>query len=132
VVQAKSNNDTKKGVLTIKPYNQGMGGNTKRTKIGPGWGGVARVTYRLRTKISKRNLKHETFARQRLPKVIRLALGGYRTMVVKSETIYATMQPPEPSASTGTEGMVSASGELEAMVKRSAKESIDVIVWCVV
>jgi hypothetical protein len=63
---------------------------------------------------------------------MRLALGEYRTTVVKRETIYATMQPPLPSASTGTEGMGSASGELEAMEKRSAKESIDVIVWCVV
>ena len=85
-------------------------------------------------KINKRNLpvKHGTFGRQRLPKVMRLVLGEYRTTVVKSETIYATMQPPDPSASTGTEGMGSASGELEAMEKRSAKESIDVIVWCVV
>ncbi len=85
--------------------------------------------YGLRTKISKTNLKHGTFGRQRLPKVMSLA---YRTTMVKSVTIYATMQPPVPSASTGTEGIGSASGELEAMEKRSAKESIGVIVWCVV
>ena len=88
--------------------------------------------YGLRTKINERNLKHGMFERQRLPKVIRLVLGGYRTMVVKSETIYATMQPPlPPSASTGTDGTDSTSGVLEAwlvMVKSSAKKSIGVIV----
>ena len=63
---------------------------------------------------------------------MRLVLGRYCTMAAKRETIYATMQPPDPSASTGTEGMGSASGVLEAMVKRSAKESIGLIVWCVV
>jgi hypothetical protein len=41
--------------------------------------------YGLRTKINKRNLKHGTFGRQRLPKVIRLALGEYRAMTVKSD-----------------------------------------------
>jgi len=73
------------------------------------------------------------FGRQRSPKVIRLALGEYRTMV-KSKTIYATMQPPlpPPAASTGADGEGSASGVLEVMVKRSTKKSIGVIVWCVV
>ena len=66
-----------------------------------------------------------------LPKVIGLALGKYRTMVVKSETIYATMQPPvPPAASTGADGAGSASGVLEVMVKRSTKKSIGVIVVC--
>jgi hypothetical protein len=64
-----------------------------------------------------------------------LALGEYyRATAVKSETIYAIMQPPPPAAaSTGADGMGSASGEVEVMVKRSAKESIGVIVcgvWC--
>ncbi|KAI0271849.1 hypothetical protein BGY98DRAFT_936980 [Russula aff. rugulosa BPL654] len=46
-------------------------------------------------------------------------------MVVKSETIYATMQPPvPPAASTGADGAGSASGVLEVMVKRSTKKSI--------
>jgi hypothetical protein len=37
---------------------------------------------------------------------------------VKSETIYATMQPPPPEAeSTGPDGAGSASGVLEIMVK---------------
>ena len=46
-------------------------------------------------------------------------------MVVKSETIYATMQPPvPPAASTGADGAVSASGVLEVMAKRSTKKSI--------
>jgi hypothetical protein len=49
-------------------------------------------------------------------------------MVVKSETIYATIQPPVP-ASTGADGAGSASGVLEVMVKRSTKKSIGVIVW---
>ena len=94
---------------------------------------MARGMYGLRTKISKRNLKHGTFGRSRLPNVIRLALGEYCTMVVKSETIYATMQPPvPPAASTGADGAGSASGVLEVMVKRSAKKSIGVIVWSVV
>ena len=86
--------------------------------------------YGLRTKINKRNLKHGTFGRQRLPKVIRLALDECRTMVVKSETIYATMQPPlpPPAASTGADGAGSASGVLEVMVKSSTKKSIGVIV----
>ena len=55
-------------------------------------------------------------------------------MVVKIETIYATMQPPlpPPAASTGAEGAGSASGALEVMEKSSAKKSIGVIVWCVV
>jgi hypothetical protein len=98
-----------------------------------GCGGVARRINGLRTKINKRNLKHGTFERQRLPKVIRLALGEYRTTTVKSETIYATMQPPPPAAaSTGADGMGSASGEVEVMVKRSVKESIGVIVCGVV
>jgi hypothetical protein len=52
-------------------------------------------------------------------------------MVFKSETIYATMQPPLP-ASTGADGAGSASGVSKVMEKRSAKESIGVIVWCVV
>jgi hypothetical protein len=87
----------------------------------------------LRTKINKRNLKYGTFGRQRLPKVIRLALGEYRATTVEGETIYATMQPPPPAAaSTGADGIGSASGEVEAKVKSSAKESIGVIVWCVV
>jgi hypothetical protein len=90
----------------------------------------------LRKMISKMNLKglkHGTFGRECLPKVIGLALGKYRTMVVKSETIYATMQPPvPPAASTGADGAGSASGVLEVMVKRSTKKSIGVIVWCVV
>ena len=54
-------------------------------------------------------------------------------MVVNSETIYATMQPPvPPAASTGADGAGSASGVLEVMVKRSAKKSIGMIMWCVV
>ena len=90
--------------------------------------------YGLRTKINNRNLKHGTFRRQRSPNVIRLALDECCTMVVKIETIYATMQPPlpPPAASTGAEGAGSASGVLEVMVKSSAKKSIGVIVWCVV
>jgi hypothetical protein len=93
-------------------------------------GGVARRINGLRTEINKKNKKHGTFGRQRLPKVIRLALGEYRATTVKSETIYAIMQPPPPAAaSTGADGMGSASGEVEVKVKRSAKESIGVIVW---
>ena len=43
------------------------------------------------------------------------------------------MQPPvPPAASTGADGAGSASGVLEAMVNRSAKKSIGVIVWWVV
>ena len=38
VVQAKSNNSTKKGVSTINLHNQGRGGNTKKTKLGIGMG----------------------------------------------------------------------------------------------
>ena len=78
--------------------------------------------------------KHGTFRPECLPKVIGLALGEHRATTVKSETIYATMQPPLP-ASTGTDGVGSASGVLEAwlvMVKSSTKKSIGVIVWCVV
>ena len=79
----------------------------------------------LRKTISKMNLKHGMFGRQCSPKVIGLALGKYRTMVVKSETIYATMQPPvPPAASTGADGAGSASGVLEVMAKRSTKKSI--------
>jgi hypothetical protein len=54
--------------------------------------------------------------------------------MVKSKTIYATIQPPlpPPAASTGADGEGSASGVLEEMVKRSTKKSIGVIVWCVV
>jgi hypothetical protein len=93
---------------------------------------VARGMCGLCTKISNRNSKR-VFARLRLPKVIRLALGGYRTMMLKSETIYAITQPPEPPPkSTGVDGAGSASGVLEVMVKRSAKESIGMIMWCVV
>lgn len=40
------------------------------------------------------------------------------------------MQPPPPSASTGTDGPDSTSGVEGAMVKSSAKESIGVIVLC--
>ena len=51
----------------------------------------------------------------------------------KSETIYATMQPPVPvPASTGVDGAGSASGVLEVMAKRSAKKSIGMIMWSVV
>ena len=90
-----------------------------------------RGIYGLRTKISKMNLQHETFETTRLPKVIGLALGEHCTMVAKSETSYATMQPPfPPPASTGADGAGSASGLLEVMVKRSTKKSIGVIVWC--
>jgi hypothetical protein len=39
VVQAKSDNGTKQGVLTINLHNQGRGGNTRRTKTGLGWVG---------------------------------------------------------------------------------------------
>ena len=96
-----------------------------------GW--VARGMNGLQKMISKMNLKHGTFGRQCSPKVIVLALGKYRTMVVKSETIYATMQPPvPPAASTGADGAGSASGVLEVMVKRSTKKSIGMIMWCVV
>ena len=48
---------------------------------------------------------------------------GVSTKVVRNKTIYATMQPPVP-ASMGADGAGSSSGVLEAMVKRSAKESI--------
>jgi hypothetical protein len=53
---------------------------------------------------------------------------------VKSETVYATMQPPAPppAASTGADGVGSSSGVLEMMVKSSAKKSIGVIVSGVV
>jgi hypothetical protein len=59
-----------------------------------------------------------------------LALGEYSATTVKSETIYATMQPPlpPPAASTGADGAGSVSGVVEVMVKSSAKKSIGVIV----
>jgi hypothetical protein len=88
--------------------------------------------YGLRTKINKRNMKHGLFKPQRLPKVIRLALGEHRVTTVKSETIYATMQEPVPPASMGADGAGSSSGVSEVMAKRSTKKSIGVIVWCVV
>jgi hypothetical protein len=84
--------------------------------------------YGLHTKVKKG--KHRTFGPERLPKVIRLALGEHRATTVKSETIYATMQPPP--ASTGTDGTGSASGVVEVMVKSSTKKSIGVIVCGVV
>ena len=62
-----------------------------------------------------------------------IGIGEYCMMVVNNETIYATMQPPvPPAASTGADGAGSASGVLEVMVKRSAKKSIGMIMWCVV
>jgi hypothetical protein len=135
VVQTKSEN-TKKGVLAINLRNQGRAGTRGELKLdwdGVGWREGCTVSCLgcgLRTKINRRNL---TFGRRRLPKLIRLTLGEYRMpMVVETETIYAIMQPPLPPASTGMDGTGSpASGMSEVMVKRSAKESIGVIVWCV-
>ena len=70
---------TKKGVLSINLHNQSRAGTRGEqiiTKHGLGWRGVARGMYHgLRPNISERNLKHGTFERQRLPKLIRSALG---------------------------------------------------------
>jgi hypothetical protein len=87
---------------------------------------VARGMYGLRTKIRKENTGRLDDSAYR-----RLALDECRTVVVKIETVYATMQPPlpPPAASTGADEAGSASGVVEVMVKSSVKKSIGVIVW---
>jgi hypothetical protein len=77
------------------------------------------------------NLLDGTVPPERLPKVIRLALGEYPG---KCKTVYATMHqapPVPPSASMGAEGVGSGSGALEVVVKGETKKSIGVDVYVV-